>query len=634
MTYRKFIAAAVAATTAVVPMFSSRQAAFAKTKPQSEYPSWIPTDFESALEFSNTYGTTRVEDEFLCVVFRRGYDTSVQEGIFLQYLPYEVHYDQSGMRRVSAESYPSKEKLGKDDLILDVYVFSALNQGTFSITLKSPYDERGSVLHNGETKYTFDIADNFQVAETDDFSWLPDCKKEYEEFVKKNGRLSVKDNYIVFCLDQSAGTAFSWEPKDCEYEKILKYLGSYNCSEVTPEPLDGGEINSIEVYKGIKDGDAEVEWNYIPALGKYEDGKDKITADCTVFDDAKSVLLAGQTRITVLDKDTGKPFSDDILANHPFSFGTDIRIGDMYTGPVFRIEKNPEYVGGDLAKLFYIADEFNFICDDQPEITKFDNGALDLVFKTKLNITGDANKDGSLGVADVVLLQKWLLNQRIDGYFDWKAADLCTDNKLDIFDLVMLRKKLVEADISVSEEAAPVLVVTTEATWRGRQDILIYDENGAAYHVNISDGKAFYGPYDAPYIEEDAELIKFGRDGWYEVLESIITKPESRYYDKFMDEGALSLTKQMSKETVKYSEEKWLESMPHWLDGSTMSIYLVNRTEDEAHFAKLATLLASDSCLDNEQVQDYVRELLKKDYVDYPELDSEFENFLKYSTKN
>ncbi|SEK18194.1 hypothetical protein SAMN02910353_00055 [Ruminococcus sp. YRD2003] len=355
--------------------------------------------------------------------------------------------------------------------------------------------------------------------------------------------------------------------------------------------------------------------------------------DRTDFDHTKSVPLAGQTRITVLDKDTGEPFPDEILKNHPFMFGTDIRIGDMHTGPVFIINNNTEYVDGELAKLFYTADEFSFICDDRPEITRFENGALDLVFRTKLNITGDVNNDGSVGIADAVLLQRWLLDPHIDVDFDWRAADLCTDNKLDSFDLVMLRKKLVLADISLSDEAAPVLVVTTEATWKGRQDILVYDENGTAYHVYISDGKAHYGQYDVPYIEEDAELIRFGGEGWYEALESIISKPEARYYDKFMDDGTLSLTKQMSKDAVRYSEEKWLDTVPHWLDGSTMSIYLINESDDKAHFAKLATLLGSDSCLENEIVQDYVNELLKKDYVDYPGLDLEFENYLKYANK-
>jgi hypothetical protein len=46
-------------------------------------------------------------------------------------------------------------------------------------------------------------------------------------------------------------------------------------------------------------------------------------------------------------------------------------------------------------------------------------------------------------MADLVLLQKWLLGAPDTKLDDWKAADLCSDNKLDIFDLICMRKKLI-----------------------------------------------------------------------------------------------------------------------------------------------------------------------------------------------
>ena len=63
-----------------------------------------------------------------------------------------------------------------------------------------------------------------------------------------------------------------------------------------------------------------------------------------------------------------------------------------------------------------------------------------------------------------------------------------------------------------------------------------------------------------------------------------------------------------------------------------MTIYLVNKVDSgETHLAKLCTLLASDSCLDNEEVQGYVLGLLKNDAVDYPDLYMELETYLKYA---
>ena len=56
---------------------------------------------------------------------------------------------------------------------------------------------------------------------------------------------------------------------------------------------------------------------------------------------------------------------------------------------------------------------------------------------------GDVNSDGDFNTADLVLLQKWLLGAADTKLADWKAADLCSDNKLDIFDLICMRKKLI-----------------------------------------------------------------------------------------------------------------------------------------------------------------------------------------------
>lgn len=57
-------------------------------------------------------------------------------------------------------------------------------------------------------------------------------------------------------------------------------------------------------------------------------------------------------------------------------------------------------------------------------------------------IKGDVNVDGTVSVLDVVVLQKWLL---CAGNLDcWQNADLCEDGVIDIFDLRMMKRKLIE----------------------------------------------------------------------------------------------------------------------------------------------------------------------------------------------
>lgn len=57
------------------------------------------------------------------------------------------------------------------------------------------------------------------------------------------------------------------------------------------------------------------------------------------------------------------------------------------------------------------------------------------------NVTGDINMDGAFNVADVVLLQKWLLAVPDTELANWKAADLCEDDCLDVFDLCLMKRQ-------------------------------------------------------------------------------------------------------------------------------------------------------------------------------------------------
>lgn len=59
-------------------------------------------------------------------------------------------------------------------------------------------------------------------------------------------------------------------------------------------------------------------------------------------------------------------------------------------------------------------------------------------------IEGDVNADGALSVIDDILLQKWLLAIPGAALTDWKAADLCEDNIINVFDLHLLKRMLLE----------------------------------------------------------------------------------------------------------------------------------------------------------------------------------------------
>lgn len=58
------------------------------------------------------------------------------------------------------------------------------------------------------------------------------------------------------------------------------------------------------------------------------------------------------------------------------------------------------------------------------------------------NIKGDVNADGVFDIADVVLLQKWLLAVPDTHLENWQAADFCKDNRLDVFDLCLIKREM------------------------------------------------------------------------------------------------------------------------------------------------------------------------------------------------
>ena len=76
-------------------------------------------------------------------------------------------------------------------------------------------------------------------------------------------------------------------------------------------------------------------------------------------------------------------------------------------------------------------------------------------------ITGDVNADGKFDITDVVLLQKWLLAVPDTHLADWKAADLCEDGRLDVFDLCMMKKELVNKHIVIDTLFEPTILIVT-----------------------------------------------------------------------------------------------------------------------------------------------------------------------------
>lgn len=131
---------------------------------------------------------------------------------------------------------------------------------------------------------------------------------------------------------------------------------------------------------------------------------------------------------------------DGVLASGPCTTGLD---------PYMRALglTDTEY---DLREQRYYVDSVNAYSVNESSISS--NAALAWVVSFMQDATrpesaaGDVNGDGEFSIADVVLLQKWLLGVKGTHIADWKAADLCANDRLDVFDLIIMKRALFKAN--------------------------------------------------------------------------------------------------------------------------------------------------------------------------------------------
>ena len=58
-------------------------------------------------------------------------------------------------------------------------------------------------------------------------------------------------------------------------------------------------------------------------------------------------------------------------------------------------------------------------------------------------VVGDINADGVVTISDAVILEAYLLKKRTITQEQYNAADLDGDNKVNVYDMVYMRKKLI-----------------------------------------------------------------------------------------------------------------------------------------------------------------------------------------------
>ncbi|MBR6108054.1 MAG: dockerin type I repeat-containing protein [Oscillospiraceae bacterium] len=470
-------------------------------KDSAVLPDWVPGSFEDALAFRNTHGAVNIESGFLCVQYVVGR----QDGESYDYDPkrFEPLATEGVMKEVArftfadTDSAAKKEETGseKPGLVFETIVYQPVSAGKFEAALADRWAKGGdsdgeSSFNDGYThtvaNYFFTVDEDMNITETDIYSWLPDCYREYEQYVEENGQASAHGEYMVICISQASGIAYTWKGKDTNPE----WARHSDCSVVYAQPVGGGRMADIFLYRAKEDGPVEIAWELVTVFGDAEP-METVEGNYIAFDGGETILAPGFTYVKLVDAETGSLIDIDALGEYP-AITTDVGYYDekfkedggdgwIYTGPVYLLESNPTILGKQFTSFFH-ADKFSFHfsafvpwiseIEEKRQVTEYENGSYGVVMLVQQDVQGDLNRDGVLGIADLVLLQRWLTGDAfvfvpvividdpiavperaaVSPYVNdrrWRYGDYNMDGKLDVRDMTLMKQALLRKGIAV-----------------------------------------------------------------------------------------------------------------------------------------------------------------------------------------
>lgn len=239
MEHRKTVSAILSAVTAcaVLPTFPAVYAA------ETEVPDWVPADFKEACSFDNTYGSTLVKDDIICIVTRHTGEGTVKRLPLLG----------SGNYKTLADEWYK----GEFELYGDLYPY-------YHVTVYQPEESKSIVFYNYDTEsgketakedqYVFSVDPELHVTETDWRSVVPDCITEYRDFIGETGNeyglgtdgftncnIGGRGRFVILAA-ASNGFAGSYMDSKVTVNGAKRELRLSNCNlkYAGPEPTDQG----------------------------------------------------------------------------------------------------------------------------------------------------------------------------------------------------------------------------------------------------------------------------------------------------------------------------------------------------------------------------------------------------------
>lgn len=233
------------------------------------------------------------------------------------------------------------------------------------------------------------------------------------------------------------------------------FLDGFNTSEANPVELTNIGVDTRNTYTIIPSGKDQDGYHYTLDRKRaepnftFEDGKDqKVELYMKKFFFViNSEQLSTQTHSEKVIEETGNVI--DSIYNVINSYDFMVLDSMKRVNAVDSVLEELQYEGLISEHSFNNEDktmEFTYSCGItgtlRPAVFIGRGETIDDI-KPPRKAYHDINCDGNFAVSDIISLQNWLVQNERAAYINYRAADLCPDGKIDVFDLVAAKKELI-----------------------------------------------------------------------------------------------------------------------------------------------------------------------------------------------
>lgn len=206
---------------------------------------------------------------------------------------------------------------------------------------------------------------------------------------------------------------------------------------VTPETFALFDFINVMAYDNDADESSHADMEFAQTSLQYFNVQKQIPKDKLVL--GVPFYGRGYTADGALDWNSYVAFSE-LIAADTANYDADLYNGVAYNGAGTMREKcalAKDYGGIMIWELSQdAAGEYSLLSVIKAEMT------------SQTEITGDINADGKFNIADAVALQKWLIcaADAEKSIVNWKAGNLIDDDRLDVLDLCMMKRTLLNSN--------------------------------------------------------------------------------------------------------------------------------------------------------------------------------------------